>query len=83
MEEKISLNITWKPLIVDHTPVIGYDLPAEPVYDRELNFILIDPGSFVDDGASYRVKEAGAVTVLNLDTLEWSTSLVRHGVFQQ
>ncbi len=74
MKEEISSNITEKTLIIGHTPVIGYNLPVEPVYDRDLNFILIDTGSFVDDGRRYGLKEAGAVTVLNLDTLEWFTS---------
>lgn len=81
MTPEISRNITGKTLIVGHTPVIGYDLPSDPVYDRELNFILIDTGSFVDDPRRYWVKEAGAVTVLNLDTLDWFTSLGKHGTF--
>ena len=79
--EEVSKDITKKTLIIGHTPIVGCKLPAEPIYDKELNFILIDTGSFIDDADKYGIREAGAVTVMNLDTLQWYTSAGKQGTF--
>ena len=79
--EEVEKYITKKTFIIGHTPIVGCKLPADPVYDKELNFILIDTGSFLDDAGKYGLKEAGAVTVMNLDTLQWYTSAGKQGTF--
>ncbi len=79
-EEGMEENISQKTMVIGHSPTQGFNLPPVPVYDRELNFILIDTGSFVTK--DYGFKEDGAITVYNMDTRDWFTSNGKHGVIE-
>jgi len=37
-------------VVVGHTPVTYLDFPPEPVYFRDRNIIMVDTGSFLEDG---------------------------------
>lgn len=80
MPEERKSDITDKPLIIGHSPTPGFGLRPVPVYDRELNFILLDTGSFVDR-ETYHLREDGEITLFNMDEKSWVTSSGERGKF--
>lgn len=78
--EERKKELTTKPLIIGHSPTLGFNLRPVPVYDNELNFILIDTGSFVDK-RKYGIREDGEITIFNMDECTWVTSRGESGKF--
>jgi len=69
-------NLTKKTLIVGHTPMIN-----GPYFDKELNLINIDTGSFIVK-ERYNTEKDGEICILNLDSMEWNKSDGTKGLFK-